>query len=130
MRRHITNTLNSVNLVNGVNQTAEIRTIMKIKSIGIDILTKKIDFFIPLSGKFLNLTTNIINLTACFPAADIRHNTISTELIASLHNRYPSKNPAFSHRMKFTVIIHAVRIHLRRHDHMRTFCPPAGNNIL
>ena len=73
--------------LDGIEPSEEFREIhrfFEIFSVGIDILTEEENFLIALFDKTSDLGFNGFRGTAAFSAADIRHDTVGTEVVAPI----------------------------------------------
>src|SRR2546423_6122549 len=56
-------------------------------TITIHILTNQMNLSVPVAAKFVYLRDNVGSLPALFPAARVRHDAVSTKLVAAFDNR-------------------------------------------
>ena len=113
MRCHIPDAFNAIDFIHFAKQIRKIRTVFKIKTIGIHILSQERDFFIACSGKFPYFFDNGLDRTTPFATAYIRHDAISAKLVAPLHDRHPGKNIAFTNGMQVRKVCNIGTAHLR-----------------
>ena len=83
---HKTDSLKSLNLIDFTQQFRKRDRILQVLSVRIDILTKQHNFTHTISNQSLDLTDDILRLTASLATSYIRYNTVAAEIITAEHN--------------------------------------------
>ena len=88
---HVPDPFDAVDIVDSGDELGEIRAVLEVQAIGIDILAEKGDFLVAFSSDLLDFFDNGVDGTAHFTAPDIRHDTVRAELVAAVHDGDPGK---------------------------------------
>ena len=78
-----------VKRIDPTEQLRKIHPVLHSLPIGIDVLPEQRDVLVARFDQLPHLRQNILRMTAAFPAADIRHNAVRTEIVAPVHDRHP-----------------------------------------
>ena len=86
MRRHKTNPLDALDLVDPIDQTRKITVEIRLIAVGIYILSQQSDFFYTVRRQSPDLLYDGFRHSAALPAPGIRHDAVGAEIIAAVHD--------------------------------------------
>jgi hypothetical protein len=86
VRRRKTNAFKTGNGVHAAQQLGKMNLSRRSFAVGVDILSQQHDFLNPVADERFNFGNNLLARATDFPSTDVRNNTKTADLIASLHD--------------------------------------------
>ncbi|MPN49619.1 hypothetical protein SDC9_197241 [bioreactor metagenome] len=87
MAGHEANPAYAGEVIDHAQQLSEAHRFLQALAIGIDVLTQEREFDIALSNQLADFLQNGLGGSGLFPAADIGHDAVGTEIVAAVHDR-------------------------------------------
>lgn len=93
VRGHEAHAADARHLVDHLEEICKVCELV-VLAVGVDILAEQRDFLIAVLHGLLNLMHDVLRQAAALAAAHIRHDAISAEIVAAVHDWHPSREAA------------------------------------
>ena len=93
VRGHEAHAADARHLVDHLQEVRKVRELV-VLAVGVDVLAEQRDFLIAVLHGLLDLADDVLGQAAALTAAHIRHDAVSAEVVAAVHDWHPSREAA------------------------------------